>query len=201
MFHLGHNRTNLVIFITQQSHVRNVNTFSHLISVIVKKKKINRLFLILGNLSANRPYLPLFNKLLSGVFVTCVSWPQYTVLQGLSLPGVICSVQGGGSEDLRGERSRGRSLLKNTASPKDECQGNRGAARYWASRHFYCQLREVFISCVWNEIRAFSHHESGPCFYFGRAWWFRAWALKQPLFSGFLHTSELIQTKRDDLIF
>lgn len=64
------------------------------------------------------PYLPLFNKLLSSVFVRCVSWSQYTVLQGLSLPGVICFVQAGGSEDLRGERLRGHSLFKNTAQPK-----------------------------------------------------------------------------------
>lgn len=57
----------------------------------------------------------------------CVDRPQYTVLQGLSLPGVICSVQGGGSEDLRGERSRGRPPLENTACGRE---GSRGAARY-----------------------------------------------------------------------
>lgn len=79
-----------------------------------------------GNLSAHMSYLPLFNKLRLGVFVTRVSQPRHTVLQGFSLPGVICSVQGGGSEDLRGERSRGRSLPKNAARPKGQTSGLQG---------------------------------------------------------------------------
>lgn len=104
------------------SPVRNVHTFSRMISVTVEKKSIGPFFLNFGEIFQQTCHIYLFLINFSRVSL-CVSQPQYTVLHGLSLPGVICSVQGGGSGDLRGERSRGRSILKNTARPKGQTSG------------------------------------------------------------------------------
>lgn len=105
---------------------------------------------------------------------------------------VIWTMQGRGSEELRGERWRVSWSLKIPHSPKDGCQGNRGEDRYWTSHHFYCQLpyRKSFTAAdgvkgfgagVWFvciEIKTLSRYEPPLCFLFvkarwleGREWW------------------------------
>lgn len=135
------------------------------------------LFEFLGNLSANMSYLLLFNKLLPGVFV-CQPASVHGVARFV-LPGVICSTQGGavGSEDLRGKRSRGRSLLKNAARPKGQTSGQTG------ERLFIMQA-VIFIVSSGKSLSPAFGRKSGrfPTPNQARAFTLKGPALKQPLF-------------------